>query len=57
MKCNQDENHICDNIDMRKCKNCLGPMLCFCTRPEIRVMVNDLWNETYEEEQGKKKIK
>lgn len=50
MKCNQDENHMCDNVDMQRCKNCTAPMFCFCTRPEVRVMVEDLWDKANKEE-------
>ena len=48
MKCTQDKNHICDNIDMRKCKDCVAPMLCLCTRPEVQAMVEKLWESTNE---------
>ena len=45
MKCTQDENHICDNENMEKCKICVAPMLCLCTRPEVQKMVEKLWKK------------
>lgn len=40
--CNQDKNHECDNLDMKKCAKC-GPMLCFCTRSEVCILRKKAW--------------
>jgi len=50
MECTQNENYACDNEDMLKCKNCVAPMLCFCTRPEIVKNRNKLWEKASKEE-------
>ena len=53
MKCTQDEKHICDNMDMKKCGKCTCSMLCLCTRPEVQEMVRDLWEKSTEKEPSK----
>jgi len=45
MQCTQDETITCDNIDCKKCENCIAPLLCQCFRPEIVAMVDKLWKE------------
>ena len=44
MKCNQTGGK-CDNENMLACKKCYAPTLCQCRRPEVRVMVNQLWRK------------
>jgi hypothetical protein len=45
MKCNQEKDQECDNINMKKCTNCPGNMLCLCTRPEVIEFINKLWEK------------
>jgi len=52
MKCNQCPTKECHNEDMKKCKNCVAPMLCLCERPEVRKIVKKLWKEAELEEKS-----
>lgn len=51
MKCNQDTNENCNNLDMKKCDVCQYPRLCLCARIHVqtklrkRILEEDKHNE------------
>lgn len=44
MKCTEDPEKDCDNEDREKCKKCVAPMWCFCTRPDIAEARGKWWS-------------
>ena len=44
MKCTLDKNK-CDNENLNKCKSCIAPMFCRCSRPEVVAAREALWKK------------
>lgn len=49
------DKNPCDNMDMKKCKNCIAPMWCLCPRSKVQEMVFDLWETADKKLRGKYK--
>lgn len=43
MKCTCDTQYECNNIDFKRCSNCLAPMWCQCKRPEAEKALALRW--------------